>query len=117
MKYGYNLMTYKNITTKDGYVLTAFRITGSGASPPRSGKPAVLLFHGSGTASDEWVLQADPHKNLPFLLADAGFDVWLANSRGTDYSQGHLKLNANSELKYWDYRYIHFKNILVVLFT
>lgn len=64
MKYGYNLVTYDNVITKDGYVLTIFRISGSPISPPRPGKPAVLLYHGMATASDMWLLQNDFKKNL-----------------------------------------------------
>lgn len=105
LKYGYNLVTYNNITTDDGYILTVFRITGSYYSPPQNGKPAVLLFHGLGTASDEWLLQSDVQNNLPFILANAGYDVWLANARGTDFSQGHVKLDAGKDLKYWDFSF------------
>lgn len=38
-----------------------------------------------------WLL-LPPHQSLAFLLADNGFDVWIANTRGTKYSRGHVSL-------------------------
>ncbi len=103
-KYGYNLVTYENVTTEDGYILTVHRITGGSESPARVGKPSVLLFHGLGTAADAWVLQSDVKKNLPMMLADAGYDVWLANARGTDLSIKSTNKNAFWDMKYWNFR-------------
>lgn len=40
-----------------------------------------------------------------FLLYEAGYDVWLGNYRGTEYSEGHESLNA-TQREYWDYRYV-----------
>jgi lysosomal acid lipase/cholesteryl ester hydrolase len=37
-----------------------------------------------------------------FVLADQGYDVWLANQRGTRYSREHTKLK-DSDYKYWLY--------------
>lgn len=37
-----------------------------------------------------------------YLLADAGYDVWLGNARGTHMSREHAWLNADDP-KYWDY--------------
>lgn len=34
-------------------------------------------------------------------LADAGYDIWLANNRGTWYSQGHLQYDATVDDEYW----------------
>lgn len=39
---------------------------------------------------------------LAYLLADAGYDVWMGNARGTEMSREHAWLNA-SEPTYWDY--------------
>lgn len=38
-----------------------------------------------------------------FVLADAGYDVWLGNYRGTLYSEGHINLTVKDP-KYWDHR-------------
>lgn len=39
-----------------------------------------------------------------YILADAGYDVWLGNNRGNKYSRKHkiLDPNKNAE-KFWDF--------------
>jgi len=38
------------------------------------------------------------------LVADAGFDVWLGNTRGNRYSKKHVSLNATSK-EFWDFSF------------
>lgn len=41
---------------------------------------------------------------MPFQLADLGYDVWMGNNRGTDYSQQHKTLSATDDAdKYWQF--------------
>lgn len=40
-----------------------------------------------------WLLNP-PEQNLPLILADNGFDVWIANARGTRFSRQHTSLDA-----------------------
>lgn len=66
------------------------------------GKPVVLLYHGFLMSSEVWVSNIDEYRNLPFVLAQRGYDVWLGNARGNKYSQYHLHLNATQQ-QFWNF--------------
>ncbi|KAL7128698.1 hypothetical protein ABFS83_13G010700 [Erythranthe nasuta] len=84
------------VTTKDGYILSMQRIpTGRTGGGNNSGaKPPVLLQHGLMSDAMTW-LSNSPDESLGFILADNGFDVWLASVRGTTYSSGHTSLTPD----------------------
>ncbi|XP_042494016.1 triacylglycerol lipase 2 [Macadamia integrifolia] len=48
-----------------------------------------------------WFLNS-PQQSLGFILADSGFDVWIANTRGTRFSRQHATLDA-SKPEYWNW--------------
>src|SRR4051812_14942689 len=48
-----------------------------------------------------WLL-ITPEESLAYILADSGFDVWVANNRGTRWSSRHVSLDPSSR-DYWDW--------------
>ncbi|XP_033167818.1 lipase 3 [Drosophila mauritiana] len=87
------------VVTRDGYLLNAFRIPNSIYCEHSGPKPAVLFQHGMTASSDVFLVNG-PRDALAFMLADACFDVWLSNSRGTRYSRRHVSLDPSDE-NFW----------------
>ncbi|KAJ7350378.1 Alpha/Beta hydrolase protein [Mycena albidolilacea] len=99
------------VLTKDGYLLGLHRLPSKKgqhkasriASPGTStGNPVVYLHHGLLMNSEVWVCLTTAERSLPFVLVEAGFDVWLGNNRGNKYSKKSIHHGPNSS-KFWDY--------------
>ncbi|KAM7278294.1 hypothetical protein ACFE04_005428 [Oxalis oulophora] len=93
------------VTTSDGYILNLQRIPeGRAGSSNGSGvtkRPPVLIQHGVLVDGMTWLLNP-PDQNLPLILADQGYDVWIANTRGTRFSRKHVSLDANDPA-FWNW--------------
>jgi len=78
--------------TTDGFLLSLQRI-------PRPGAPPVVLVHGLLDSAATWVMNPR-NQSLAFILADAGYDVWLANNRGNVYSKRNIHYKP-SQKEFW----------------
>jgi len=38
-----------------------------------------------------------------WVIANAGYDVWMGNNRGTTHSLGHVTYNHKKDREYWDF--------------
>lgn len=98
--YGYPSETH-HVKTEDGYILTLHRIP-HGLFKSSNGQ-AVFLQHGILDSSATYLMNP-PHQSLGFILADAGYDVWLGNSRGNTYSSEHIKFTTKDK-EFWDFSF------------
>ncbi|TYJ27779.1 hypothetical protein E1A91_A07G212500v1 [Gossypium mustelinum] len=89
------------VTTQDGYILSMQRIPVGRSGGTPGNRPPVLLQHGILMDGITWLL-LPPEQSLAFVLSDNGYDVWIANSRGTKYSKGHKSLSPKDPA-YWDW--------------
>ncbi|KAK3739990.1 hypothetical protein RRG08_005262 [Elysia crispata] len=96
---GYPVQNH-SVVTEDGYILEVYRIP-HGLHKSTGKHPVVLLQHGLLGSCDDFLVNP-ANESLGFILADAGADVWLGNSRGNRHSRRHKSLNPFS-LKFWKF--------------
>ncbi|TKY63079.1 Triacylglycerol lipase 2 [Spatholobus suberectus] len=100
--HGYKCQEHE-VTTSDGYILSLQRIPEGRGEGGGSGtrKQPVIIQHGVLVDGMTWLLNP-PEQDLPLILADNGFDVWIANTRGTRYSRRHISLDPSSPA-FWNW--------------
>jgi len=101
--WGYPSETHE-VRTDDGYLLTMHRIPhGKHPDTATTARPVMLLLPGLLLDSTIYVMNL-PHQSLGYVLADAGYDVWIGNNRGNTFSKKHQFLNTNDS-RFWDFSY------------
>ncbi|XP_063617912.1 lipase 3-like isoform X1 [Cydia splendana] len=100
-KYGYPCEIHR-VYTEDGYILELHRIPHGRENATKPGpRPVVFLQHGLLSSSAEWVLMM-PGKGFAYILAEAGYDVWMGNARGNTYSKRHVSIKPTSS-SFWKF--------------
>uniref|UniRef100_A0A670IBT3 Lipase n=1 Tax=Podarcis muralis TaxID=64176 RepID=A0A670IBT3_PODMU len=101
--WGYPSEEY-TILTGDGYYLQANRIPHGRHSSGKTGpKSVVLLVPGNFCEGRSWISNL-PSNSLGFVLADADYDVWILNNRGTTWSRRHQHFSVDQE-EFWNFSF------------
>lgn len=97
-------METHEVITEDGYILTLHRIPHGLNNAEVPNKPVALLMPGL-VCSAAYYLISGQKASLGYWMADQGYDVWIANYRGTTKSRRHVSLDPDSDKsKFWDFR-------------
>ncbi|XP_027199870.2 lysosomal acid lipase/cholesteryl ester hydrolase-like [Dermatophagoides pteronyssinus] len=117
------------IQTGNGYILQYVRIVNPFLSSSKIKAP-ILLHHGFQTNGQQWFINRDGFLNengdyveldpdnddrliidnkngtvgntIGFVLSNRGYDVWIANYRGSFYSKNHTTLDIHST-EFWSF--------------
>ncbi|EFC48216.1 predicted protein, partial [Naegleria gruberi] len=117
---GYPIEKHETVTS-DGYVLQIHRIPHGNLNSlmlfkdeilledelerrKKKKRPVVFLQHGVFNSSSAWLIGGQKY-SFAFMLADAGFDVWLGNNRGVQFSRKHISWNSFTDKEFWKFSF------------
>ena len=80
--FGYKLEE-NPVITDDGYILSLWHL-----NPKFPNGKTVFFQHGFTCSA--WIFFHLGENSLPFYLLKEGYDIWLANNRGSYFSPGHI---------------------------
>ncbi|CAH0560010.1 unnamed protein product [Brassicogethes aeneus] len=92
------------VQTEDGYIMELYRVFDVQNRKQQSDKEAVLLFHGYLYNCEEFAMGGDA-ESLAFYLVQQGYEVYLANARGTTYGMRHIHLNPKTDAAFWRFSF------------
>ena len=52
-----------------------------------------------------WIYDYKDNKPMPLILADHGYDIWMGNARGTEYSRGNVNGLTLDMQEFWAWSY------------
>ncbi|CAH1378785.1 unnamed protein product [Tenebrio molitor] len=99
-RYGYPFENHQ-LVTPDGYILNMYRVPHNGSDPYRK-RPPIFLQHGFASDSSTWLMLGQ--QSSVFFFANNGYDVWVSNLRGTEYSPKHVKYTVYDP-PYWNFSF------------
>lgn len=98
-KRGYPVEVHSDIVTEDGYLLDMQRVP-YGKERTVEKKGPIIFIHQLFGSADVFFLTND---NLALKLADLGYDIWVANFRGSKYSRKHVNLTTDLSSSFWSF--------------
>lgn len=64
----------------------------------------MFMQHGLLDSAEGWIINDEP-KAPAFMIANAGYDVWLGNIRGNKYGREHVKYNPDNDAEFWQFSF------------
>lgn len=106
---GWVFERHSNIKTEDSYLMQLWRIPCSLEDQANSNcysqsKESVLLIHGMSSNGATWFCNTREN-SYAYLMAEAGYDVWIMNNRATGMNEKVHEVYGFDEEPYWPFSF------------